>query len=91
MSALEIGSRSVITARNHTVLADVCGLCGIKNLKTFRRTLGKISLSPYPEASLLEEVGSLQQLPACATSAQIDRYRPSDLLNEGGCEIFLSD
>ena len=41
---LEIGSRGVITARNHTVLADVCGLCGIKNLKTFRRTLGKISL-----------------------------------------------
>lgn len=41
---LEIGSRGVITARNHTVLAEVCSLCGIKNLKTFRRTLGKISL-----------------------------------------------
>ena len=41
---LEIGSRGVISARNHTVLADVCGMCGIKSLKTFRRTLGKISL-----------------------------------------------
>ena len=41
---LEIGSRGVITARNHTVLATVCGMCGIKNVKTFRRTLGKIAL-----------------------------------------------
>ena len=41
---LEIGSRGVITARNHTVLADVCRMCGIRNLKSFRRTLGKISL-----------------------------------------------
>ena len=44
MSALEIGSRGVITARNHTVLAEVCSMCGINNLKTFRNTLGKISL-----------------------------------------------
>ena len=28
---LEIGSRGVITARNHTVLADVCTICGIRN------------------------------------------------------------
>ena len=41
---LEIGSRGVITERNHTVLATMCGLCHIKNVKTFRRTLGKISL-----------------------------------------------
>ena len=41
---LEIGSRGVITARNHMVLANVCNICGIRNLKSFRRTLGKISL-----------------------------------------------
>ena len=41
---LEIGSRGVITTRNHTVLATVCGMCNIKNTKTFRRTLGKIAL-----------------------------------------------
>ena len=41
---LEIGSRGVITARNHMVLATICGMCGIKNVKTFRRTLGKIAL-----------------------------------------------
>ena len=41
---LEIGSRGVITKRNHMVLATICGMCGIKNVKTFRRTLGKIAL-----------------------------------------------
>ena len=41
---LEIGARGVITARNHAVLAMVASMCGIRNLKTFRRTLGKIAL-----------------------------------------------
>ena len=41
---LEIGSRGVITARNHTVLATLCGICHIKNIKQLRRTLGKIAL-----------------------------------------------
>ena len=41
---LEIGSRGVITKRNHMVLATICGMCGIKNVETFRRTLGKIAL-----------------------------------------------
>ena len=41
---LEIGSRGVITARNHMVLASVASMCGIRDLKNFRRTLGKISL-----------------------------------------------
>ena len=41
---LEIGSRGVITARNHMVLASVASMCGIRDLKNLRRTLGKISL-----------------------------------------------
>ena len=41
---LEIGSRGVITARNHMVLASVASMCGIRDLKNFRKTLGKISL-----------------------------------------------
>ena len=41
---LEIGARGVITARNHAVLAMVASMCRIRNLKTFRRTLGKIAL-----------------------------------------------
>ena len=40
----EVGARGVITARNHTVLAMVASMCGIRNVKTLRRTLGKISL-----------------------------------------------
>ena len=40
----KIGSRGVITKRNHMVLATICGMGGIKNAKTFRRTLGKIGL-----------------------------------------------
>ena len=48
-------------------------------------------LKPYLEASLVKEVRFLQQLPAQATSAQIDRYRPSNLLHVGGWELFLSD
>ena len=41
---LEIGARGVITARNHAVLAMVAGMTGIRNVKTLRRTLGKIAL-----------------------------------------------
>ena len=41
---LEIGSRGVVTARNHMVLASVASMCGIRDLKVLRRTLGKISL-----------------------------------------------
>lgn len=41
---LEIRARGVITARNHAVLAMVTSMCRIRNLKTFRRTLGKIAL-----------------------------------------------
>ena len=41
---LEIGARGVITARNHTVLATLARMCQIQDLKSFRRTLGKISL-----------------------------------------------
>ena len=41
---LEIGARGVITARNHAVLAMVASMCRIRNLKIFRRTLGKIAL-----------------------------------------------
>ena len=41
---LEVGCRGVITARNHVVLATICGLCKIKNIKSFRRTLGKIAV-----------------------------------------------
>ena len=41
---LEIGSRGVITSRNHMVLASVASMCGIRDLKIMRRTLGKISL-----------------------------------------------
>ena len=41
---LEIGARGVITARNHAVLAMVTSMCHIRNLKTLRRTLGKIAL-----------------------------------------------
>ena len=40
----EVGARGVITARNHTVLAMVASMCGIRNVKTLRRTLGKIAL-----------------------------------------------
>ena len=38
------GARGVITARNHSVLAMVANMCRIRDLKTFRRTLGKIAL-----------------------------------------------
>ena len=41
---LEIGAIGVITARNHAVLAMVAGMTGIRNVKTLRRTLGKIAL-----------------------------------------------
>ena len=41
---LEIGARGVITARNHEVLAMVANMCKIRDLKKFRRTLGKIAL-----------------------------------------------
>ena len=41
---LEIGARGVVTARNHMVLASVASMCGIRDLKVLRRTLGKISL-----------------------------------------------
>ena len=42
---LEIGSRGVITARHHMVLAIVASMCGIRDLKkNLRRTLGKLSL-----------------------------------------------
>ena len=41
---LEIGSRGVINARNHGVLATLAQLVNIKDLKNFRRTLGKTSL-----------------------------------------------
>ena len=41
---LEIGSMAVITARNYMVLASVASMCGIRDLKNFRMTLGKISL-----------------------------------------------
>ena len=41
---LEIGARGVITARNHAVLAMVASICKIRDLKKFRRTLGKIAL-----------------------------------------------
>ena len=41
---LEIGARGVTTARNHTVLATLARMCQIRDLKSFRRTLGKISL-----------------------------------------------
>ena len=34
----------MITARNIEVLAMVARMCGIRDLKRFRRTLGKISL-----------------------------------------------
>ena len=44
---LEIGSRGLITARNHMVLATICGMVGSKNVKTFRRTLGKIALVAF--------------------------------------------
>ena len=40
----EVGARGVITARNHTVLAMVASMCGIRNMKTLRRTLAKIAL-----------------------------------------------
>ena len=41
---LEIGARGVITARNNSVLAMVANMCRIRDLKTLRRTLGKIAL-----------------------------------------------
>ena len=41
---LEIGSRGVITTRNHMVRASVASMCGIRDLKNLRRTMGKISL-----------------------------------------------
>ena len=41
---LEVGSRGVITARNHAVLATLARICQIRDLTSFRRTLGKISL-----------------------------------------------
>ena len=39
--SLEIGSRGMITARKHTVLASVGSMYGIKDIKKLRRTLGK--------------------------------------------------
>ena len=42
--SVEIGSCGVINARNHGVLATLAQFVGIKDLKNFRRTLGKISL-----------------------------------------------
>ena len=33
-----------ITKRNQIMLATICGMCSIKNVKTFRRMLDKIAL-----------------------------------------------
>ena len=41
---LEVGSRGVISSRNMGVLTSLVSMVGIRNLKQFRRTLGKISL-----------------------------------------------
>ena len=41
---MEVGSRGVVPARNKMFLATVAAMCGIRDLKLSRQTLGKISL-----------------------------------------------
>ena len=41
---LEVGSRGVINQRNMGVLTSLVSMVGIRNLKHFRRSLGKVSL-----------------------------------------------
>ena len=41
---LEIGCRGVINSRNHTVVATVCSMVGIRGLKRLRGTLARLAL-----------------------------------------------